>query len=230
MGSKKQADFNAAEMDRDRLASKKGSINSTKNRDKNWDKNRDKKPANKKGRKKQNPHGMSLGSSEDKKFNQGNGYYLPAGVTVNQWRALKKKWDEKLANSGFVDIEYFSPAMDGKFSPYFGKRIGRSISRNSADLLKTWSWDKEEYYRFASVFMHHFDWQSLGKTIPPLERLKKIWELHCEGFSQTEISAAMGNSVKRSVIGQRIRSLKAIMLEWHKTSPKGMLGGQDGDF
>ena len=88
-----------------------------------------------------------------------------AKVAPKDYRSLKKIWYDKLAKSGFDDIEYneekFKHVSHGS---YFGRT---EVARNY--------YPKMEYYSMAGQFLHNHKFQS------NLEKV--IWEYHANGIS-----------------------------------------------
>lgn len=80
--------------------------------------------------------------------------------------ALQAKWDKKLKDSGFEDIEQ----RDGNLKRWSLDKTVFQRERDSA---------KEEYYRLAGHFLYDHEFES--------EKDRKVWELHAEGNSLNTI-------------------------------------------
>lgn len=81
---------------------------------------------------------------------------------------LKAKWEKKLKDSGFNDIENADGTLKAEVHP-----------RTIAYALKD---GREEYYNGATTFLDKFKFSSA------LE--KSIWHMHCEGESFRDIATA----------------------------------------
>lgn len=165
--------------------------------------------------------------STSSKFDQGIGYHVPRSVGTKKWRELKKEWDAKLAESGVVDIEYFAPNSSGHFSPFFKARSGMSLGRSSNMLMLSWSEDKQEYYRFCSVFLQHYDWNSTPYPASMRPTLRRLWDAHCNGFSASQALQATGIDLSVSYTNNLLRALRKIMFRWHTTHPEGLMYRSD---
>jgi hypothetical protein len=87
---------------------------------------------------------------------------------TKDFKALQKKWEERLKKEGFEDIE----RKEG--------RLKSGSVENVRYLYTTEQFNiKEEYYRLAGQFLHEYKFKS------SVER--KIWELHSEGMSVRNI-------------------------------------------
>jgi hypothetical protein len=87
---------------------------------------------------------------------------------------LKAKWNKKLADSGFVDIE----RPDGSLKPEVDYR---SLDSTRGDSLQD---GRQEYYYIAQDFLNR------GKFANLLDYT--VWKLHAEGMSFRDI----GNELK----------------------------------
>lgn len=87
---------------------------------------------------------------------------------------LKAKWNKKLADSGFEDIEN----ADGSLKPEVDYR---SMDSTRGDILHD---GRQEYYSIAQDFLNR------GKFATLLDYT--IWKLHAEGMSYRDI----GNELK----------------------------------
>lgn len=162
-----------------------------------------------------------------KKFDQGIGYHIPKSLGRQKFKELKEEWDAKLAASGIVDIEYFAPNSSGHFSPFFKARSGMSLGRSSNMLMISWSEDKQEYWRFCSVFLQHYDWSSVPYPENMRPTLQKLWEAHCNGYSASQALQATGIDLSVSYTNSLIRALRKIMFRWHTAHPEGLMYRSD---
>lgn len=91
-------------------------------------------------------------------------------------KKIIKAWDSKLKDSGFVDIEdrrgYF---IDRKTEYHLRLRV-------SFTSLVTYN-NKMSYYSYARTIASHFKFES--------EEHRRIWELHSEGRSLSEIGVEL---------------------------------------
>jgi len=89
---------------------------------------------------------------------------------LTEFRELQRKWDEKLAKSGFVDIERKDRV--GASS----RMLKTAALKNIVDQYTPEQFEiKQEYYRLAGQFLHDHKFKS-GKD-------REIWRLHSEGVS-----------------------------------------------
>ena len=104
-------------------------------------------------------------------------------------KKLLAKWNKKLRESGFVDVE----RPDGLFVDYHREALLKK--RPNVVVQAT-----REYYDIAAAFTYEHTWQSV------LDR--RIWELHVQGLSALKI----GKLVRRcaSVVKLRLRRLQAL--------------------
>jgi hypothetical protein len=117
-------------------------------------------------------------------FSQGIGYHIPDDLSESQWKSLKQEWEDKLAKSGHIDIELFSPT--GNFSPYFTKKSGyNSFSGSSATVSAYYNYATQEYYRLLSLYLHHGNIYKHFKPNGSLYRL--LIKLSSEGKNYREV-------------------------------------------
>lgn len=90
-------------------------------------------------------------------------------------KKLQAKWDEKLAKSGFVDIENKDGTLKQEINP---RTIAMALSQKES---------VESYFEMASELLNTHQFEE------PLERA--IWEDHCDGGSLRQASAKYGRSV-----------------------------------
>lgn len=81
----------------------------------------------------------------------------------SQFEKLKNKWDKKLLDSGFTDIENKDGTLKAETDP-----------RTIANALKMKE-SREIYYTQAREFLNTHRWSN--------NKDKAIWEGHCEGLS-----------------------------------------------
>jgi hypothetical protein len=118
-----------------------------------------------------------MSKSSTKHFN----IVLEPNQSAADYRKLKKKWDEKLASSGFKDIEYVdSQGHASRYSrDYCLYRLGENFSE-----------DKLEYYRRAGIFLQEFNFKTLRSQVNP--RLAKfIWAHYAAGYTMRDIEKVL---------------------------------------
>ena len=94
-----------------------------------------------------------------------------------EFKKLKARWYQKLAASGFTDLEDDNGRLELDRHPDhgFAKRIGYR-----QDLLD----DRAKYFAWASQMLH----ETRFKNPKP----RRIWALHAEGKTSREIQAVTG--------------------------------------
>jgi DNA-binding CsgD family transcriptional regulator len=119
-----------------------------------------------------------------------------------------KKWNKKLADSGFIDIEY---TKKGVFSQQLrGKTIKDYTEKLERDLLI------EEYHNVLSYFAEHYSFPN------PLE--KEIFEMLAEGIFEKTIMKRLGmdrKTFKKLLSGYKLadnRRQKTKIKSQHNTS------------
>lgn len=90
---------------------------------------------------------------------------------TKEFNKLQAEWDQKLADSGFVDIEQ----RDGHI-----KKSSRTKFGASSEVAMS---AKEEYYRYAGYFLHDYPF--------PTHVHRRIWELHSQGQGRFRIMATL---------------------------------------
>ena len=122
----------------------------------------------------------------------------------NDFKKLQQKWYQKLARSGFEDIEDTNSERELLHtwdSLYF-------LSRYEVDQFHA----KERYYQLANQFLeeHEFD----------TSWAKGIWACHCDGMSGREIIRVRGIRKRKSKdkVFSTIRMLEEIMLGRRKNN------------
>jgi len=103
----------------------------------------------------------------------------------SKFTALNKQWYKKLKKSGFVEAEY----LDDKMNPtMFMKSVGGTIGRaSSATFIKQ---DVLEYYLMCSQWAHMapaYDYSMFISKKVSKDLILKLWALHCDGLTYSEI-------------------------------------------
>ena len=116
-------------------------------------------------------------------------------------KELQAVWDQKLKDSGFVDIEDGSGNLKEHRSPLIYLEEEETFPEESEDDTgyfhsqpKTgrveegysslvWKQSVAEYYRLAGQFSHEYSFKS--------DRDRVVWQLHCEGKSSSEVASIM---------------------------------------
>lgn len=88
---------------------------------------------------------------------------------TKEFKALQARWNKKLEDEGFQDIETPDGRLKGISHADFFKAHYNQIDAQA----------KQEYYRCAGYFLYEYKFKN------QLER--KIWELHVEGIGIREI-------------------------------------------
>jgi hypothetical protein len=101
-------------------------------------------------------------------------------IKKSEWVKLKREWDQKLAKSGFNDIETPSGNLQRFDSKYF------KANYDPADFKAS-----ERYYQLAGQTLHEYPFSSRKDFF--------IWRMHAEGRSAHEIAKAL--KVDRRYIG-----------------------------
>lgn len=169
-----------------------------------------------------------------KKHNMGSGHIIPAGMSKDEYVKIKRKWDKKLANDGFVDIEVSDD--EGYVSPVFQKQHGWTSNAASTDALRRHSPEKEQFYRLCSIFLQCFNWNLLTKRKYPEfggvtpRRLRAIWALYTEGYSTQEVHDKLPPTWKlgRYKVRYIIADLRVVCSTYNRHNPNG--GNIDSDF
>ena len=124
----------------------------------------------------------------------------------------RKEWYEILKKEGFKDIENidFRTGQAGGEGGSAGMLQGIS----EADILGTWTPDKQRYYELARQHywtMYNRVWS--GRLRKKRHRNLKIWQLHSEGVSYRKILKLVGCSfltVSRVVVSEREKMLEGV--------------------
>ena len=116
---------------------------------------------------------------------------------------LQDVWYEKLKKDGFKDIEQRDGNLKQWESHAFGGRYNHNLFNS-----------KSKYYQLAGQYLHENEFET--------EKSKKIWELHSEGFSITQISAQLKKkrrkSCSRSSVQAVVKKLATEMLKKYGSS------------
>lgn len=92
-------------------------------------------------------------------------------------RRLQRKWDRRLAESGFDDIEYGIGRTE-RIRPTARSNRGGDVERGGLDEFALSH--GRAYFEWASGLLHSEEWES------PVER--RVWEMHAGGSSYREIA------------------------------------------
>lgn len=112
---------------------------------------------------------------------------------------LKDKWDAKLKDSGFVDIEQDETRLINLASNFFRNRF--NATKYEA---------KVEYYQIAGQFLHGHKFKNKTE--------KLIWALHSDGKSIREIVEALdkeGVKTYKDRIHKILKTLSKEMITHH---------------
>ena len=178
---------------------------------------------------------------------QGIGYYIPDNVSNADWHRIKQKWDHKLQQSGFNDIEMFSHARDGHFLPTFTQN---SIEKNQKLQRGAIGDGIEGYFSYCSTYYELADWQATFNCKRYQRKwalMREIFRLHKDGVSYSDMRAALQGRqtsyMKRfSILAShtkfrqkrskywcfdKTRSILEQMWLWHATDASGELTPYD---
>lgn len=113
------------------------------------------------------------------------------------FKRLKERWDRKLKDAGFDDIEDESGQLKNWDSLRFQKKTVYSVTwRNGFQ-------ERSEYFTLATHFLESFDFQTILQ--------KRIWKFHAHGFSLREIGRMVGKD--KDHVHAVVRDLKNKMLK-----------------
>lgn len=119
---------------------------------------------------------------------------------TKEFKALKAKWDKKLVDSGFEDIEQ----EDGNLKFWAAHSY---IKRHDQIKIEA----KEEYYRLAGHFLFDYKFETLKE--------KEIWQLHSEGVPFRDISIILNKKnvkTNKDSVNKVVAQLMAKMLELYQ--------------
>lgn len=169
-----------------------------------------------------------------KKHNMGIGHHIPLGINKAKYAKLKQKWDKKLAESGFIDIEQGDG--EGFVSPVFTQVHGNTSTTAASHMLRKYTPEKAEFYRQCGIFLTCFNWTSMTKkNYPELQglhykKLKRIWELYADGHSVRIVCEKLPPSW--GIIFRQARTLldfmRQISATFNRQNPNG--GNYHSDF
>jgi hypothetical protein len=158
---------------------------------------------------------------ESRRYNQGIGYYVPEGVSREEWHKLVKTWNEKLAASGHHDIEQFSPDCSGRFSSVFYKDPqSRSITGSSASVVRRFKYSSQEFYRRLGLFRYHAPINEMFKG--EVWRIRGFLKLWSEGATTQELTNWLNNHKRPSIqqkisiwsVHYRTKEIAALINKW----------------
>lgn len=113
---------------------------------------------------------------------------------------LKAKWDKKLLDSGFEDIEGKNDTL--KKHSFLGRNVDEFYAN------EVWHKSKEEYFRLAGQFYYEHNFSS--------QLDKKLWEYHKDGVSVREIARILKSKnikLTKSAVFKHLKKLIDKMLE-----------------
>lgn len=134
-----------------------------------------------------------------------------------EFEKLKKKWDKKLADSGFRDIEHWN--KHGEASSYFKGPGGRA----STQICEIYDKERENYFRLASIFLNDVDWTTIRLKRCTPQMACRIWDLWCQGQTGVQIADELGKEAMRDYKKFLTRERKA-----KKGPKKGIIKRRDG--
>lgn len=89
----------------------------------------------------------------------------------DKFKKLKAKWDKKLADAGFEDIENEDGSLKATTHP---RTVQLALQEKE---------ERETYYRIAAGFLHNHQFEN------SLER--QIWTQHCDGIGARSIAKTL---------------------------------------
>lgn len=113
---------------------------------------------------------------------------------------LKKKWEDKLKKSGFIDIEQ----PDGNLKTWDSLNFQKNYNSITSEA-------KQEYYRMAGHFLYENEWDTKE------ERL--VWSLHSQGVSIRHIVIELkkrGYRTYKRLVQDQLKELVVKMKEKYK--------------
>ena len=182
---------------------------------------------------------------------QGIGYYIPDSMPNSKWHEIKQKWDHILQQSGFIDIEQYSHALDGHFLPTFTQN---SIEKNYKYQGGAIGDGVAGYFDYCSTFYELVDRRGTFNTKKYQRRwclMREIFRLHKDGVSYSDMRSALQGKqttyMKRFNIAatsatsrlrqhkrrskywcfDKTRSILEAMWLWHATDARGALTPYD---
>lgn len=122
---------------------------------------------------------------------QGIGYYIPDSMPNSKWHKIKQKWDQKLNDSGFTDLEMYSHALDGHFLPMFTEN---SIEKNQKVQAGAIGPAIEGYFSYCSTYYEHCNWRgtfNLKRYGHRWALMREVFRLHKDGVSYSDMRQAL---------------------------------------
>lgn len=160
----------------------------------------------------------------------GSAHYLPPRTSWEQYNKLRKIWYDKLQNEGHPDIEQFLESGKGQASTLFKKGSAGSVSGSSRTIADSYSSFTAEYFRLASIFNEHADFNSIFGPKAALYRY--IWNLHANGEPYRAIARISHTDAYKKLKLSRgnhsvfwshwnIKHIIVEMYQWHRTHEDG---------
>jgi hypothetical protein len=113
----------------------------------------------------------------------GMGYFKPNSMPASQFHQTVSEWTDKLAQSGFNDIEMPSYGTPGAVMPYFKSNGDFQVGNLLHDPTS------EAYYRLARLWLHDCNWRAKFYGQAALYRF--IWSCVSEGVPYRSIVKAL---------------------------------------
>jgi hypothetical protein len=122
-------------------------------------------------------HGNGFEKSPDKvrDLYQGIGHFRPNSISPAAFKKTYEIWENRLASSGFQDIEYKNPNMDGRVQAYF------RVNGSTATISNSFDASRQRYYELAREFNETFNFKGAFKRRASFYQY--IWHLHLNGVS-----------------------------------------------
>lgn len=115
---------------------------------------------------------------------------MSSPFNTKAFRDLKKVWDQKLADSGFVDVE--------------ARDLEKDLKRHAIERGPIENHSRELYFSYAGEYLYAATW------VGSLDR--RIWELHCEGLSMRAIAHSIGQGHR--LVQCRIEKHRRLMWDY----------------
>lgn len=116
-------------------------------------------------------------------------------------KRLQDEWDEKLKESGFIDIEQRNGYLKDFDSVRFQKR-------NSPEKFL----EKKQYFELASHLLEDHPFLTFTLTDVEIE----IWDLHCQGYGAhkaiPQILSSRGRFMNKDYVNKIIQEIDSILL------------------
>jgi len=146
-------------------------------------------------------------------FKGGVQVIVPPNMTEQQVLNLYKKWDKKLAKTGFQDLERYT-----KRRGVVGlvNKVGNTIGRSANFHLHGVNAGRAEYYRILGLFVNQNNFDELfGKSA---KAYKWVADLLLEGLSQQEIRQITKWKVSQRQVPIVIGEINALASEYWDTT------------